>query len=152
MQHSSNLKQIQIIYWAIFAALLLMFGVSIFVLSDFGSVWDFSVNEKEIFKTGIVIIALFGIPAGYAFHKKKMSHLPTDLAIEEKLKAYKTSFFIKIVTLESLGIIALTGYLFSADVVFLFIFGLLFITYLLNIPTKVRVMDELNPNEEDNSL
>lgn len=152
MLQSSVLKQIQIIYWVIFTALFFMFGISIYVLAKFGSVWDWAINDIEIFKSVIVVLALFGIPAGYAFHKKRMSHLPNELAFEEKLKQYRISFFIKIVTLEALSIIALTGFLFSGDVAFLIIFGLLFITYLLNIPTKARVLEELKPNDGGNPL
>jgi uncharacterized membrane protein YbjE (DUF340 family) len=152
MQHTPHLKQIQTIYWVIFVALIFMFGISIFVLAKFGSVWDFSINDRETFKSVIVILALFGMPAGYAFHKKRMSHLPADLPLEEKLRVFKTSFFIKIVTLEALAITALTGYLFSADVVFLFIFGLLFIAYLLNIPTRLGVLSELESNKENDPL
>lgn len=126
-----------------------MLAVSIYVLSKYGNVWDWSVNEKETFKSVIIVLALLGIPAGFAFHKKRISRLPAGLLLDKKLKEYRVSFFVKIVTIEALSIIALTGYLFSADVVFLIIFGLLFVVYLLNIPTKMRVFSGLQTDDEN---
>lgn len=132
--------------------MLLMFAISIIVVAIYGKVWAWSVVSKETFKSVIVILSLMGIPAGYAFHKKWISHLSSGLSVSEKLRQYRISFFIKIVTLEALAIIALTGYLFSADVVFLLIFGLLFLAFVLNTPNRSRVMNDLEANQESDQL
>lgn len=152
MERSTYLKQIILIFWIIFIAMLFMFAISIIVVSIYGKVWAWSVGSKETFKSVIVILSLMGIPAGYAFHKKWISHLPSGLSIDEKLRQYWISFFIKIVTLEALAIIALTGYLFSADFVFLLIFGLLFLAFVLNTPNRSRVMNDLEANQESDQL
>ncbi len=152
MERSTYLKQIILIFWIIFIAMLLMFAISIIVVAIYGKVWAWSVVSKETFKSVIVILSLMGIPAGYAFHKKWISHLSSGLSVSEKLRQYRISFFIKIVTLEALAIIALTGYLFSADVVFLLIFGLLFLAFVLNTPNRSRVMNDLEANQESDQL
>lgn len=149
IHRSPYYKQIAFIYWAVFALLLILFLISLFVVMCFGAVGAVSVNDKETFKTIIVILALLGIPAGFTFHQKRIAHLPQELPLDKKLKYYRNSFFIKIVTLEALAIIALTGYMVTSDVVFLLIFGLLFVAFVLNIPAKSRVMRELEPHQEE---
>lgn len=152
IHRSPYLKQITLIYWGVFALLVLFFFISLFVVGRLGAVGTISANDKETFKTIIVILALLGIPAGFSFHQKRITHLPEEFPLDKKLKYYRNSFFIKIVTLEALAIISLTGYMITTDVVFLLIFGLLFVAFVLNIPTKSRVMGELEPHRDENPV
>lgn len=150
MNESIYIRQIKFIYRIIFIALVIMCLISLFLVTRLGVVWDVSYLDIEIFKTVIVILALLGIPAVYKFHKNWITHLSANLLLEEKLKKYRNSFFIMITTLEALSIIALTGYLFSADAVFLLIFGLFFVAFIINAPSESHIMRDLELNKESN--
>lgn len=70
------------------------------------------------------------------------------MPLNNKLLKYRNSYFIKIVTLEALAIIALIGHLISADKSFAIIFGLLFVAYMLNMPRWQNIMKEIDVLEE----
>ena len=149
MNASNYLSQIKILYWSILMALVFMLVLGVWAVAHLGAIWSVPASDKETFKTILILLSLLAIPAGYKFHQKRISHLNPELSFPDKLKNYRSSFFIKIVSLEALAIIALTGYLFTADYVFLIIFGLLFVAFAINMPSKKRIELEL---EQDNPI
>ena len=151
MNPSNYFNQIKILYWSILVALLFLLMLGVWAVGHLGGIWTIPAADKETFKTILILLSLMAIPAGYKFHQKRISHLNPELSLIDKLKNYRTSFFINIVSLEALAIIALTGYLFTADYVFLIIFGLLFVAFAINMPSKKRIEQELD-QEQDNPV
>ena len=149
MQTEKIIRQIRILFWAILAAMAVMFFIALFTIKSIGPVIEWTTMQKENFKSIILILALGGIPASYFFHSKKVKHINKHLPFEEKLKQFKSSFFIKIVTLEALSILGLIGYMLTADKTFLYVFALLFIAYLINNPTKHKITNEIEPEETE---
>ncbi|ASB49646.1 hypothetical protein [Alkalitalea saponilacus] len=152
MEKPNYLKQILLFYWFIFAALLVFAFIAISLGSKVSGVLDWSLQDVETLKSVIIILALGGIPAGFIFHNKKIKKLPQEMDMDNRIKQYRNSFFIKIVTFEALGIISLIGYLVSGDFAFVMIFALLFVAFLLNIPIKERIINELEPKNEEESI
>ncbi|WP_462317448.1 hypothetical protein [Marinilabilia sp.] len=149
MQTEKIIRQIRILFWAILSAMAVMLLIALFIVQNIGPVIEWTITQKENFKSVILILALGGVPASYFFHSKKIKHLNTELPFEEKLKQFKNSFFIKIVTLEALSILGLIGYMLTADNTFLYVFALLFIAYLINRPTRNNIISEIEPEETD---
>ncbi|TCO09625.1 hypothetical protein [Natronoflexus pectinivorans] len=152
MEKPNYLKQILLFYWFVFVALLVFAFIAVSVGSMVSGALDWSLQDVETLKSLIIILALGGIPAGFIFHNKKIKKLPADMAMNDRIKQYRNSFFIKIVTFEALGIISLIGYLVSGDFAFIMIFALLFVAFLLNIPIKERIINELEVKNEEDSL
>jgi hypothetical protein len=149
MTTNKILRQIKFLFWAILAAMLLMMIIALLVVKKMGPVIDWSITQKENFKAMILILSLGGIPASYFFHSKKIQHLNQALSFDEKLIQFKTSFFIKIVTLEALAILGLIGYMLTADNTFMYVFALLFLAYLINRPTFHSISQEIEPENFD---
>ncbi len=146
MNGSIYIKQIVAIFWIILVALVIMFTVTVYFSITYGPMLGLPKNNAETLKSIIVILALIGVPAGYSFHKRRLKKIPGELPLIEKLKIYRNSFFIKIVFVEALAILTLTGYLITSDNVFLLIFGLFFMVYLLNTPNKEKITSEIELN------
>ncbi|MFW6257775.1 MAG: hypothetical protein ACOC11_03220 [Prolixibacteraceae bacterium] len=140
-------RQIIILFRVLLAAMLLMFIVALMVVKNIGPVIEWTVSQKENLKSIILILSLGGIPASYYFHSQKIKHLAYDMPLQEKLIQFRSSFFIKIVTLEALSILGLIGYMLTADITFLYVFGLLFLAFLINRPTRRNILNELEPEE-----
>jgi hypothetical protein len=147
METNKIIGQIKAIFWAILGAMGIILIVALVTVKNIGSVIDWTLTQKENLKSIILLLALGGIPASYFFHSKKVKHINPDLPVEKKLSQYKTSFFIKIVTLEALSILGLLAYMLTADNTFLYIFALLFLAYILNRPTKHNILNEIEPEE-----
>ncbi|PWD99923.1 hypothetical protein [Marinilabilia rubra] len=143
------IRQIRFLFWGILLAMAAMFFIALFTVKNIGPVIEWTLVQKENFKSVILILALGGIPASYFFHSKKIKHIDSELPFEEKLKQFKSSFFIKIVTLEALAILGLIGYMLTADNTFLYVFALLFLAYLINRPTKNNITNEIEPEETE---
>ncbi|WP_026473745.1 hypothetical protein [Alkaliflexus imshenetskii] len=141
-------QQIQLIFWFIFAALLIFAVTAIMLAPKVNATINWSPQDLETLKSVIVILALGGIPAGFIFHTHQVKKIPADIPLHNKLLQYRNSYFIKIVTLEALAIIALIGHLISADKSFAIIFGLLFVAYTLNMPRWQNIIKEINVVEE----
>jgi hypothetical protein len=153
METEKTIRQIIIIYWAIWGTMMVMFAVAIVAAKITVPIIDWTASQRETLKSVIIILSLGGIPASYFFHNQKIKHIPTDKPLGEKIRQFKTSFFIKIATLESLAILGLLGYMLSLDTAFLYIFGLLFLAYIINRPTKRNIFAEFESeeNEKDSS-
>jgi hypothetical protein len=147
MKANRIIRQIQILFWAIFGSLLAMLITILFMVHTFGAILDWPLSQREMLKSVILILSLGGIPASYFFHTKKVKHIPCELALADKLKQFRSSFFIKIATLEALGFLALLSYLVTADFTFIYVFALLFIAYFINVPSKRSIINELEPDE-----
>jgi ferric iron reductase protein FhuF len=134
--------------------MVVMMIIALLVVKEMGAVIEWTLAQKENFKAVILILSLGGIPASYFFHTKKIKHLNQELSFDEKLMQYKSSFFIKIVTLEALAVLGLIGYMLTADNTFIYVFALLFLAYLINRPTLHSISNEIEPenfDENDNS-
>ncbi|MBZ4676253.1 MAG: hypothetical protein JG782_872 [Anaerophaga sp.] len=154
MNTNKILRQIKLLFWTILAAMLVMMIIALLVVRQMGPVVEWTISQKENFKAMILILSLGGIPASYFFHTKKIKHLNQELSFDEKLMQFKSSFFIKIVTLEALAVLGLIGYMLTADNTFIYVFALLFLAYLINRPTLHNISNEIEPenfDETDNS-
>jgi len=110
---------------------------------------DWNLTQRENLKSVILILSLGGIPASYFFHSKKIKHLNPDLPLQLKINQYKTSFLIKIITLEALSVLGILSYMLTADNTFLYIFALLFLAYLINRPTQNGIIEEIESNNPE---
>ncbi len=149
MKSDKIIQQINIIFWGLLGAMIVMLAIAIFTVKNIGPVQDWTLIQKENLKSVILILALAGIPASYFFHSKKIKHLDPELPMNEKLRQFKNSFFIKLATLEALSILGLIGYMLSADNTFLYVFALLFLAYIINRPNKNSILKEIEPEETE---
>lgn len=148
MEPDRIIKQIKLIFWAIFGTLTATLITILFMVDTFGPLMDWTLSHRESFKSVILILSLGGIPASYFFHNKKVKHIPGSMPLLMKLRQYRSSIFIKLATLEGLSFLPLTGYLLTADKTFLYVFALLFITFSISMPSKRNILNELEEDQK----
>lgn len=143
-------KQMRLIYWLVFAFLLLFAVTAIVLAPMFTGVIEWTRSEVETFKTIIILLALAGIPAAFVLHSKRVRKISATLPFHDKVRQYKAGFFIKIITLEALAVLTLIGYLVTYEKTFLYMFALLFTAYLLTMPIASKISKELEVIDVDN--
>jgi len=135
--------QIQMLYFVILIGLLFLGGVSYYFVLKNGYMSLIDVSTERAVSTLLIIMVFVGIPVSYMFHKKNTSHINPELPLVEKLKGYRKSLFIKLVTLEGLAMFSLIGYILAGNKSYLYIFFIVLIVYLLNYPAKSTIKQEL---------
>jgi hypothetical protein len=140
-----SVQSLKLIYWAIFAAMVVFTLVAVVLAPRFAGVAALELHQIETLKSVIIILALAGIPSGFIFHTRKVRRIPANLDWAGKMRLYRNSFIFKIALLESLAILSLIGFLLSVNMSFLYITLLLLVAYLLNIPTREKIVLELDP-------
>lgn len=145
-----TIRQIIALFWGLFAGMVVMFGIALWVVKDAGPLLEWDMAQRENLKSIILVLALAGIPASHFFHSRKTRLIDPAISFHEKLIQYKKSFFVKIATMEALAVLGLLGYLVSADTTFLYVFALLLLAFLINRPGRNSIIQELKPEEETN--
>ncbi|WP_088653317.1 hypothetical protein [Geofilum rhodophaeum] len=140
-----SLRSLQIIYWAIFVGLAGFAIVAVGLGPEFASGGVLDAGQIELLKSVIILLALAGIPSGFVFHNRKVRRIPHEWSWPEKMRVYRNSFLFKVAVLDSLGFLALIGFLLSANTAFLYIWALILVAFLLNVPTYSKVLLELDP-------
>jgi hypothetical protein len=146
---SKQFKQIKVIFFAVLVGLLLFFMAAVALVKTSGVVIPVVPSQMQSLESLIIILALGGIPAGHYFHKRKVEHINPNHPPIRKLSVYRVSYFIKLATLEGLGLISLLAYMMSARNSFLLIFCIFIVTIIINYPSRQRVADELQTTEEE---
>jgi len=141
-------SQIITTFWGLLGLMIIMFGIALWVVQDAGPVLEWDMAQRANLKSVILVLALAGIPAAHFFHSRKTRLIDPDISFHEKLIQYKNSFFVKIVTMEALAVLGLLGYLASADTTFLYVFALLLLAFLINMPGRNSIIRDLKPEEE----
>lgn len=140
-----SLRSLQLIYWAIFAGLVGFAVLAVGLGPKFAAGGILDSGQLELLKSVIILLALAGIPAGFVFHNRKVRRIPHEWDWTAKMRMYRNSFLFKVAVLDSLGFLALIGFLLSANTAFLYIWALILVTFLLNVPTYSKVLLELDP-------
>jgi hypothetical protein len=149
MRNNKFFKQIRVVYWGVLLALLAFATISFILVAKIGAAVSWERESLETLKSVIILLALGGIPAGFVFHNKMVRKISPDLTLDDKLRLFRNSFFIKIATIEALCILSLIGFIASAHFSFFHIFALLFVTYVLNVPLMKKIEKELALDDSD---
>ncbi len=145
----NQFKTINIIYATILVSMSIAAIISVVLVYKMGTIPVFAPEDQAVIKTIVIIALLVGIPVSHIFFFKKIKHIDTSLSILDKIKMYQTAFISRIAILEGIGILAAISYLITADKSFLYMFGVVFILFLIHAPTKSRISNDLNFTEED---
>lgn len=69
--------------------------------------------------------------------------------MDTKFALYKSGFIAKMVVLSSINLLSVISFMFSRNSSFLYIVLILFVAYLLNIPSKEKIEELLQTESED---
>ena len=81
-------------------AIAQMFGIVVLVIVAFvmnlnAPKGTFDDKEMAYIKMGYILIMLLGIPFVFSIPKKRISKLPQETSVQEKLELFQKNFFLK---------------------------------------------------------
>ncbi len=149
LEVKKQLKQLNMLYILILG--ILSIGALFVVIMVFktGNIPIFDAEDVSLIKAIVIIALLVGIPVSHIFFLKKLKHISPKLSVVNKIQYYKTAFIVRISVLEAIGVLGLIGYWVSADKSFLYMFGVVFILFLVHAPTKNKLLNDLKLSEAE---
>ena len=141
-------KTSTIIFIALLIGQLLFAGVTYFLVSEKA---EFVINPEDHF---FIIIPLFifgGVLSGVLITKYRLSAIKQIPNIKVKLTEYRVILIVKLALLEG-TLLALVAYLTTENSLFLLFAVLSILIYLANRPTRYRVANDLELNEDERVL
>ncbi len=142
-------KTLNLIYVAILASLSIAAIFSVIMVFKSGAMPVFGTGDNDLIKSIVIIALLVGIPVSHIFFYKKVKHIDKSLPVLQKMAMYQTAFIVRVSMLEGIGLLALIGYLISADKSFLYMFGVIFILFIIHAPTRNKLSSDLDLTEEE---
>ncbi|TLX76109.1 hypothetical protein E9993_07815 [Labilibacter sediminis] len=144
-----QIKTLNIIYLAILISMSAALIFSLVFIYKSGAIPVFGADDQGFIKSMVIIALLVGIPVSHIFFHKKVKHINSDLPLSKKVAMFQTAFIVRIAMLEAIGLLAVIGYLVAADKSFLYMFGVVFVLFIIHAPTKQRICGDLELSEEE---
>jgi len=145
-------KNVNLLYVAILGTMSVAAVLGVVFVFKLGALPVFDESEQSLIKSIVIIALLTGIPVSHIFFYKKIKHISPDLSLVKKINMYKVAFIVRVALLEAIGLIAMIGYLVSADNSFLYMFGVVFVLFIIHAPTKAKISSDLSLSEEEEEL
>lgn len=142
-------KTLNIIYLAILISMSVIAIFSVIYTFKSGALPVFGEKDQSYLKSIVIIALLIGIPVSHIFYHKKIKHIDASLPLNKKITMFRPAFIVRIVMLEAIGLLAIIGYLTTADKSFLYMFGVVFVLYIIHAPTKQRLINDLEMTQEE---
>ncbi|WP_235207922.1 hypothetical protein [Saccharicrinis fermentans] len=123
--------------------------LTMYLVFKTGGIHIFEPDSLNMIKSLVIIALLVGIPVSHIFYHKKIKHINESLKLAQKIAMFRVAFIVRIVMLEGIGLLSTIGYLVTADKSFLYMFGVVFILFIIHAPTRQRISSDLALSEED---
>lgn len=148
MQPVNGYKALKILFDALFVGQAVFIAAAFFVIKQ--KVIIPSQNIENIFLPVSIVVALSCIILGAGIFKTRLQKLnDVQLPLQEKFVQYRTNSIIRWALLEGPCLLAVTGYLVTANQLFLLIAGILLLVFTSTAPAKSKVCAHLGINNED---
>ena len=146
--NSNYLKAISVLFTALFAGQLI-FAALAFALVSTGSFSSMMPEAENIFFILVPALIISARLGGTAMYKKKIQEALNAGTLTEKLALYRAATITRCALLEGSVLFAIITYLLTNKIALLgFAAGGLLLFYMLK-PTKEKVVNELQVNEND---
>lgn len=143
-----QLNSLRIIHMALFTGIVLFGTMSIFITVD-GPI-EYAVNDENmVFVALATFFSLSGLISSMLIFKSKLKLDMKKPILIEKLQSYTSSTIIKLALLEGPILFVLVCNFFGANYIFFGLGAVLIIVFLLNAPTKNKVIMDLELNREE---
>jgi len=149
MKPHQIVRQIKFLFYTIALVLLIFGAIALYYVTAHGKAYEVGLSYESNLRALLLILALAGIPASFIFHSQKVKHIDKALGAGIKLQQYRTSYFIKIITLEGLSLLSLLAFITTAQLNYLSIFGILYLAQVISFPRKLTILDELEIDPSD---
>lgn len=141
--------KLNLIYIAIMSGLTIMAIFAMYFVRANGPVQVFSPDSNYTIKTLVIMALLIGVPVSHLFYHKKIKHISSEWELTRRIKHFRIAFIVRIAVLESLGLLFIIAYLLNADKSFMYMFGVIFVLFIIHAPTKNRIATDLELDEEE---
>lgn len=144
-----SIKSLKMLFWAVFVLQIIIALIGIILAPMVSSAAALTAEGAENFKTIIILMVLGAVPLAFALEGRKKKLIKGDMDMDTKFALYKSGFIAKMVVLSSINLLSVISFMFSRNSSFLYIVLILFVAYLLNIPSKEKIEELLQTESED---
>lgn len=109
----------------------------------------FTVDFKNIFVSIAVVAQFLGVFVSNYFPEKTKSRISRNLPLQRKMLKLQASYFIKYVALDFVAVLSVVFYFLENNLFFLMIAGILALYYLMQMPSKSRIIEEMQLTQEE---
>ncbi|MES2454896.1 MAG: hypothetical protein V4594_05135 [Bacteroidota bacterium] len=143
MQPVSKLKTIQTIHLAFCSAILAFAAVATLTVKD-KIYFEASFSQDNPFYPLFPILGIIAVVAGVFLFNKNASAIAEMETLDKKLTKYQEAFLIRTALLEGAALMNTVAFLISANLVFLLVVAIPFLTLVRFRPTKDSIIETLN--------
>lgn len=141
-----DLFNLKVIYFALLAGVLLFATVVIIsVAEDIGK----TVPGDKTLLIALLIVTATSIPAGMYLSRRKISQIPKDISLSEKMRQLTAAWIIRLATIEATLLFSLVILLVTADYRLLYITVLILFYFAMNYPSKEKAAAFMNLSREE---
>ena len=142
------LKTINIIFFALLAGQVVFISIALYIVNSSPPIE----TENDLFNIIVPVVVGSGLFISNLIFKKLLEKINNDAKLESKLAIYQKASVLKFALLEGPSIFATVVYIISGNLMFLGFSVVMILAFLMNIPTRNRLINDLNlnSNEADN--
>ena len=129
-----------------------LFGVVAFYLNSNVLVKEDMEDLNKIFQIVVPIFIISGLLGSKLLTKIRIKSIKEKTELKEKLGDYRVTLIIKFALLEGPSLFALVCYFLTANYFFLELAGLIIMAFLVNRPTRHKVVIDLELNHAERAL
>ena len=140
MQNSNSLKTINIIYLALIGGQLMFMAVAFFAANEVNADTQ-SINET--LQLVIPFVVLGGLSVSSFVFKSLLDKIDKKAAFDIKINSYRGALIVRYALLEGPSLLAIVGYLFTQNPLFLGMSGIMILAFLYFRPTRDKIAQDL---------
>lgn len=103
-------------------------------------------DNGDVFLYIIPLLAIGGIVIGKMLYDRNVNSIPENASLDDKLVSYRSAFIQKCALIEGPGLISVIIGMQTENLLYMIIAGLLVIYFVLQRPTREKIIDTLNLN------
>lgn len=140
------LFNLKIIYFALLTGVLFFASAIIFLVAD--DIGKDVPGDKTLL-IALLVVTATSIPAGMYISRRKISQIPKNISLPDKLRQLTAAWIIRLATIEGTLLFSLVILLLTADYRLLYITVLILFYFAMNYPSKEKVAAYLNLSREE---
>lgn len=126
-----------------------LFAVLAYYLNSTGAISFDNQELNQMFLVIVPLVAIGAILGGLFLSKKQLESIKQKENLHEKLMAYQTVLIVKYGLLEGASILAIVGYLFTANTIFMAIAAVIILLFIMNRPTVIKTITDLELSQTE---
>lgn len=143
------LKNLSLIYGALFLGMLLFLVIASLVVSNSGALGNNDQQTNQILKWVVIALSVGGIPLAFAVPQKMIKSIDKSLSLTEKLKKYQQALIIRFAITEGSALLTTFAFLFTGDTDLILLLAIILLFYIISRPNPFKAATDLELSQAE---